>query len=116
MRRGEVYDALLDPSEGSEQARNRSVIIVSRDAINSNSRLVLAVPCTTYRPDRRIYRSQILITAPDGGLDRDTVALGEQMRALSKTRLLRLRGVLSDEAMAQLNMALLITLDLPGQE
>ena len=116
MRRGEVYDARLDPSQGSEQSGDRPVIIVSRDAINLNSRLVLAVPCTTYRSERRIYRSQILITAPDGGLDRDTVALGEQMRALSKTRFLRLRGVLSSEAMAQLNMALLITLDLPGQE
>lgn len=115
MRRGEVYDARLDPIEGSEQGGNRPVIIVSRDAINANSRLVLAVPCTTYHLERRLYRSQILIAAPDGGLDRDTVALGEQVRALSKTRFLRLRGALSEQVMAHLDMALLIALDLPGQ-
>jgi mRNA interferase MazF len=34
MRRGEVYDARLDPTEGSEQAGIRPVVIVSRDAIN----------------------------------------------------------------------------------
>lgn len=73
MRRGEVYDARLDPTEGSEQGGTRPVIIVSRDAINATSRVVLAVPCTTYRPERRIYLSQILISAPNGGLDRDSV-------------------------------------------
>lgn len=36
MRRGEVY--------GSEQAGSRPVVIVSRDAINAASTLVLAVP------------------------------------------------------------------------
>ncbi|PSB02403.1 type II toxin-antitoxin system PemK/MazF family toxin [Merismopedia glauca] len=112
MKRGEVYDARLDPVEGSEQGGTRPVIIVSREAINASSPLVMAVPCTTYRVGRRIYPSQIVISAPDGGLDSDTIALGEQLRTLSKTRLLRLRGMLSQEALAQLNQALLIALDL----
>lgn len=66
MRRSEVYDAHLDPTEGSEQGGTRPVITVSRDAINANSRVVLAVPCTTYHPQRRIYPSQILISAHPG--------------------------------------------------
>jgi len=113
VRRGEVYDARLDPTEGSEQGGTRPVIIVSRDAINASSQVVLAVPCTTYRPSRRIYPSQILLKAPDGGLDSDSVALGEQVRVLAKTRITRLRGVLSASALAQLNRVLLIALDLP---
>jgi mRNA interferase MazF len=40
----------------------------------------------------------------------------DQIRVLSKSRLLRLRGTLSEEAIAQLNQALLIALDLPGQD
>ncbi len=113
MRRGEVYDARLYPTEGSEQGGTRPVIIVSRNAINASSQVVLAVPCTTYRPSRRIYPSQILLKAPDGGLDSDSVALGEQVRVLAKTRITRLRGVLSASALAQLNRVLLIALDLP---
>ncbi len=113
MRRGEVYDARLDPTEGSEQGGTRPVIIVSRDAINATSRIVLAVPCTTHRQQRRIYPSQILLCAPDGGLDRDSVALAEQVRVLAKTRMTHLRGVLSASALSQLNQALLIALDLP---
>lgn len=115
MRRGEVYDARLDPTEGSEQAGFRPVVIVSRDAINAASPVVLAVPCTTYRQGRRLYPSQVLLHAPDGGLTADSVALGEQVRALAKSRLGGQRGMLSAEALAELDRALLIALDLPGQ-
>lgn len=115
MRRSEVYDARLDPTEGSEQAGSRPVVIVSRNAINAASLVILAVPCTTYRPGRRIYPSQVLLHAPDGGLTADSVALGEQVRALAKSRLGRRRGQLSPEALAELDRALLIALDLPGQ-
>ena len=65
MRRGEVYDARLDPTEGSEQAGTRPVVIVSRDAINAASPVVIVVPCTTYRAGRRLYPSQVVLRAPD---------------------------------------------------
>ena len=110
-----MYDARLDPTEGSEQAGSRPVVIVSRDAINAASPVILAVPCTTYRPGRRIYPSQVLLHAPDGGLTADSVALGDQFRALAKSRLGRRRGQLSAEALTALDRALLIALDLPGQ-
>lgn len=115
MRRGEVYDARLDPTEGAEQAGSRPVVIVSRDAINTSGPVVIIVPCTTYRPGRRLYPSHVLLHAPDGGLDVDSLALGEQVRALAKSRLRRHRGLLSPQSVAQLDRALLIALDLPGQ-
>ena len=46
MMRGEVYD----PVEGSEQRGSRPVVIVSRNAINTSSPIVVVVPCTTYEP------------------------------------------------------------------
>lgn len=112
MKRGDVYDARLDPVEGSEQAGIRPVIIVSRDSINTSSSVVLAVPCTTYRPGRHVYVTQVLIRAPDGGLTADSIALGEQIRALSKNRFLHQRGTLSSQSLALLDRALLIALDL----
>src|SRR5215475_2749392 len=101
MRRGELYDARLDPTEGSEQAGIRPVVIVSRDAINAASPVILVVPCAISRAGRRLYPSQVLLHAPDGGLDVDSVALGEQVRALAKSRLGRRRGMLSPQPMAQ---------------
>ncbi len=111
--RGEVYSARLDPTEGSEQAGSRPVVIVSRNAINANSGIVLAVPCTTYR-GQRIYPSQILLHSPDGGLSTDSIALGEQVRVLSHGRLLRRLGMLSATAIAGIEQALLIAFDLPS--
>ena len=112
MRRGEVYNARLDPVEGSEQAGTRPVVIVSRDAINQASNVVLAVPCTTRVADRRIYPSQVVIQAPEGGLTSASVALGEQARAIAKTRVTQRRGSLTGETMARLDKAIAIALDL----
>ena len=116
MKRGDVFDARLDPVEGSEQAGNRPVIVVSRDAINEASPVVVVVPCTTWKPDRRVYPSQVLLKAPDGGLRADSLALCEQVRAIAKTRLRSRRGALSAAAVRRLERALLIALDLPGPE
>jgi mRNA interferase MazF len=114
VKRGEVYDAALDPTRGSEQAEFRPVVIVSRDAINAASNVVIVVPCTTYREGRRIYPSQVPIGASEGGLEVDSIALGEQVRALSKNRLRRRRGALSSETLSELDRALIIALGLPS--
>ena len=89
--------------------------IVSRDAINASSPIAIVVPCTTYRAGRCLYPSHVPLHAPDGGLDVDSVALGEQVRALAKSRLGRRRGLLSPQALARVDRALLIALDLPEQ-
>jgi mRNA interferase MazF len=114
VNRGDVYDAKLDPVEGSEQAGVRPVVIVSRDAINAASPVVVVVPLTTHRPQRRVYPSQVIVAAGDGGLEHDSVALGEQIRAISKHRLKRRRGTLAPATVERLDRALLITLDLPA--
>ncbi|HLY24180.1 MAG TPA: type II toxin-antitoxin system PemK/MazF family toxin [bacterium] len=112
MKRGDVYDARLDPTEGTEQAGRRPVVIVSRDAITMHMPIVIVVPVTTYRMDRRLYPSQVLLRAPEGGLTADSVALAEQVRALAKGRLHRHRGTLSPQALRQIDHALSIALDL----
>lgn len=114
MERGDVYDARLDPVEGSEQGGTRPVVVVSRDAINAYSPVILAVPCTTYRENRRVYPTQVLVVAPEGGLSNDSIFMADQVRVLAKDRLLRLRGRLNPSSIEQLNQALIIALDLPG--
>ena len=112
MQRGDVYDARLDPVEGSEQAGTRPVIIVSRDTLNGVLRTVTIVPCTTYTPTKLRFPTRPLVHAPDGGLTVDSLVSCEQVRTISKTRLLRYRGSLSARAMAAVDRALRISLDL----
>lgn len=112
MRRGDIYDVRFDPIEGSEAAGRRPAVIVSRDSFNSRSPNVIVVPCTRYRPDRRLYPSQVLLRSGHGGLTADTLAQAELVRSLSKGRFLRHRGSLSERAMLAISTALVHALDL----
>jgi len=116
LKRGEIFEASLDPVEGSEQGGSRPVVVLSRNTINTASLVVVVVPCTTYRTGRRIYPTQVLLPAGDGGLRVDSVALGEQIRAISKTRLKARWGALSRESVHKLERAVAVTLELPGQD
>ncbi len=112
MKRGDVFDARLNPTEGSEQAGVRPVVIVSRNAINNNSSVVVVVPLTKAANVKRNYPNNVAIAKDEGGLTFASVLLGGQVRALSKSRLLRQRGSLSAEIMQQVDRALRITLDI----
>jgi mRNA interferase MazF len=111
-KRGDVYLARLDPTEGSEQAGERPVIVVSRDAINQNSPLVIVVPVTDRSHKRRIYPSQVVLKVGDGGLTKESVALGEQIRAINTGRFIKHMGQLGPASLTQIGAALRITLDL----
>lgn len=112
MQRGDIYDARLDPTEGSEQSGTRPVAVVSRDAINQYSPVIVVAPLTDARNVARLYPHQVAIRAGEGGLTLDSVVLAGQVRAISKSRLLRLRGHLSAPVMEEISAALRITLDL----
>src|SRR5438067_4268269 len=95
MRNSATWQTMPTSREGSEQRGSRPVVVISRDAINESSPVVSAAPYTTYREGRRIYPSQVLVKAPEGGLEVDSMILGEQVRVLDKKRLLRRRGELT---------------------
>ena len=111
IRRGEVYWFGADPILGSEQGGRRPAIIVSRNAINDSSPVIVIIPIITYR-NQRLYPSDVLIQAPDGGLKSDSVALGLQIRAVDKSRLGTRIGTLDSATVAQIEAALLKVLDI----
>jgi mRNA interferase MazF len=102
----------LDPTQGSEQAGVRPVVIVSRESINQNSPVVLAVPVTDATNKKRVYPSQVFLPAGSGGLSLDSIALGEQVRSITKQRLIKYLGQLSRPQMKSIETALKIALDL----
>ncbi len=113
MIKGDVYLAALDPSQGSEQPGARPVIIVSRDVINKISPVVIVVPLTSRANKKKLVPSHVEIKMGDGGLPADSVALCEQVRAISTTRLIKLLGHLTEFSISQINASLKIALDLP---
>ena len=63
MKRGDIYDARLNPTEGSEQAGTRPVVIVSRNAINRYSPVVVIVPLTDVPPMSSAATQAMLFSA-----------------------------------------------------
>ncbi len=110
--RGEVFRAKLDPIEGSEQGGTRPVVVVSRNALNRFSPIVIACAITDAANKKKLYPSHVKVRAGDAGLRLDSIVLCEQVRAISKTRLQQRLGAMDEKAMADLDTALKIVLDL----
>lgn len=95
MRRGELRVVDFDPARPSEAAKRRPALIVSNDHANRTaSRLgrgVLTVVPITSNVDR-IFPFQVLLTAGTGGLEVDSKAQAEQVRAVSMDRIGELIG------------------------
>jgi len=112
VKRGEVYLIRFNPTEGSEQAGTRPAVIVSRDAINQYSPVVVVCPMTDAVHVPNPYPSDVSIKAPEGGLVKDSVVLTSQVRAVAKHRFLKQLGQLRPDTMKQVDQALKITLNL----
>lgn len=107
LKRGEVWLADLNPTQGSEQAGIRPVIIFQNDLVSLFSTTTIAIPLTTNQR-RAALPICLLIEQGNGGLSQDSLCF--QMRVLDKTRLIRTLGQLSPEIIAQLEDVVLLTL------
>ncbi|MBW4421310.1 MAG: type II toxin-antitoxin system PemK/MazF family toxin [Myxacorys californica WJT36-NPBG1] len=109
LKRGEVWLANLNPTQGSEQAGTRPVIIFQNDLVSQFSTTTITIPLTT-NLRRAALPICLLIQQGDGGLNQDSVALCFQLRVLDKTRLSKKLGQLRAETLTQLEEVVLLTL------
>ncbi len=112
IKRGDVFLAKLGPAQGSEADCERAVVVMSRDAINKNSRVVVVVPVLNRENRKTIYPSQVVLKAGEGGLTAESVALGEQVRTINTARLTKQLGHLAPHSVTAIGAALKIALDL----
>lgn len=108
-KRGELWLANLNPTQGSEQAGIRPVIIFQNNLVSKFSTTTVAIPLTTNQ-----RRAALPICLPlsqgEAGLSQPSVALCFQMRVLDKTRLIRKLGQLTPARLSQLEDVVLLTL------
>lgn len=115
MLRGEVRLVDLDPVRGNEADKRRPAVIVSNDRANSVAarlgRGVVTVVPVTSNIDR-IFPFQALLPAAATGLRQDSKAQAEQVRSIAVERLGGVLGQIPADAMAQLDDALRLHLQL----
>lgn len=103
---GDVLWALLEPTEGREQAGRRPVVVVSSAGLLATvDTLALVVPVTT---TDRGWPNHVHLRS----LDRPSWAMTEQIRAISRTRLGQRAGVATNDELAQIRGWLGAFLDL----
>ncbi len=104
MKRGEIWWADLAPYRAREQTGRRPVIVWQGDTLTRLLQSVLVVPLTT-NLDRAKLAGTALISATDGALAADSVALVFQMRAIPKACLKTRIRSLSVEELSELDLA-----------
>jgi mRNA interferase MazF len=101
VKRGEIWWVNLDPTIGSEIRKRRPCVIVSNDASNRAQSRVQVAPMTSAQP-ARIYPWEARVTL-DGKISK---ALADQIRTVSKTRLVSLAGTATGVELSALEDAL----------
>lgn len=85
MKRGEIWLAALDPTQGSEIQKTRPCVVISPAEMNDHLRTAVVAPMTTgARPAP--FRIPLRFQGKDG------LVLLDQIRTLDKSRLLRRLG------------------------
>ncbi|MGN8234665.1 type II toxin-antitoxin system PemK/MazF family toxin [Priestia flexa] len=117
IKRGDIFIADLDPALGSEEGKERRVLIVSNDIGNLNPRnsVVLAVPITGEVTEKRLKMPMYVLLKPTAQNGQTKTALIDcfQIRVLSiPHRIKEYKGYVDSSIMEKVDQSLQVSLGL----
>lgn len=108
VRRGDIYYAELNPVVGSEQGGTRPVLIVQNDIGNKFLPTTIVATITSQISKAKLP-THVYIPAKRCGLERNSVALLEQVRTIDKNRLKEKVGSIDEEIIKMISEAWMIS-------
>ena len=91
----------LDPTQGSEQRGTRPVLVVSNDAVNHALPVCTVIPLSSLKSGCKIYPTEVMLPREMTGLQKESVAMIQQIRTVAHTRLRPSVGRLMDERLRE---------------
>ncbi|TYB82629.1 MAG: type II toxin-antitoxin system PemK/MazF family toxin [Kosmotoga sp.] len=108
--RGEIWLANLNPAKGHEQSGIRPCLILSVDLFNHGpADLVIVVPLTTKHKSIPLH---VKIDKGTGKLDKTSYAKSEDIRSISRNRLIKRIGSVNNRVMNEVLEKIKILLDI----
>lgn len=108
--RGDIYLANLNPYKGSEQGGKRPVIIIQNNVGNHYSPTVIVTAVTSRFFKKRALPTHVPLDNEE--LEKNSLALLEQIRTIDKSRLIRKIGRVTEETMKEIDRAIFVSLAL----
>ena len=109
VKKGDLFFADLSPVVGSEQGGVRPVLVVQNDVGNKYSPTII-VAAVTSQTGKAKLPTHVELKATQGGHNKNSVVLLEQLRTIDKQRLKERIGSLSDSQLPVVDEALGVSL------
>lgn len=110
IQRGWLYWADLNPQMGSEPGKVRPVLVIQTDLLNNAHPSTIILPVTSKIQKEAKYL-RVRLAKGEGGLDKESDILIDQIRAIDKQRLVRALGEVSAKTLDTVVGNLAIVLD-----
>lgn len=95
MKQGEIWELHLDPISGREQGGRRPAVIVSGNLLNKYLEVVIVCPLTT---SIKNYKGNLILSPSEtNGLKKKSEVLTFHIRSVSKNRLHKKVGKISED-------------------
>jgi len=112
--RGDLYYVDLNPVVGSEQGGVRPVLIIQNDIGNKHSPTVIVAAITGKTATKATLPIHAILDT-GSGLEKESVALLEQIRTIDKRRLKDYVGTVQQREMQAVDRALSVSVGLNGR-
>ena len=98
--RGEIWLVDFEPARENEVNKTRPAIIITNNTANQFGTTLMVIPLTSNT--NKIFPFQVLLPAEETGLDYDSKAQVEQMRAVGIARMQERLGKVDEVVLGQL--------------
>ena len=103
INRGDIILVNLNPQRNDEAGKIRPCVIVSDSDVNEILDLVTILPCTTNLLGEGLFR---ILLPKRAGLDKECEVMIEQIRGVSKKRLIQITSSVSEDEMKRVDIGI----------